>query len=275
MSSLDVDKVDELVEHPEYFLVGTVEKRLAWSLYLPFRIVAKRADYIHSFRIPSVSDHKLSGVASAAGTAVGITTRLFTGIGFEFSKGTSGYITFRNCFLKGGQIVDFPDHSVVAMVSPFDENSVEGGIYASVKGLVWKNKVLTGIEFDLKSKSEEVKRSIKDDETLISLVREFFEIIVYWTAIKNLDRIRLEIKDINGKKYNITTFTLLRPTKGNIDFLREHGKDFRKIPELTFEISKNISEKMVFTSLLPPPPPPPPPAQPSEEKKKDQNIEWL
>jgi len=264
MTGLDTDKVNEIIEHPEYFLVGTIGKTLAWSIYLPLRLVVKRADYINSLRIPSASDHKLSSVVSAVGTAAWVTTGLFTGISFGFEKGTSGYVTFRNCPLLRGQIADYSGYSIVAMAFPFNKNSVKGGIYANVKGLLWKNKILTGIELDLKN--EEVKKSINDDKVLMHTIREFFETIIYWTGIKNVNRIRLEIKDINDKKYNIIAFTIIRPERKNIDLLIEHGKDLRRIPELIFDIAKGISEKITFASV---------PTRPLEEKEEDQNIDWL
>jgi len=256
MSSLGISKVNELVEHPEYFLVGTVDKRLAWSMYLPLRLAAKRMEYVYSLKIPHTGDHKLSGAASAAGTITGLATALTFGIGFAYDKGTSGYITFRNCSLKGGQIIDFSDKSVVAMAFPFNENSVKGKIKANIKGFYWKNKVLTDVELDLESESEHVKRSI-GDEGLMNIIQEFFNTIIYWTAFAGKE-IELEIKDIGGEKYNVIKFTLLRPLKKNIELLMGR-KDIRKIPELIFDISKSISEKIVSSSLPPPPPPLPPP----------------
>jgi hypothetical protein len=258
MSSLDISKVNELVEHPEYFLVGTVDKRLAWSMYLPLRLAAKRMEYVHSLKIPHTGDHKLSGAASAAGTIAGLATALTFGIGFAYDKGTSGYVAFKNCSLKRGQIIDFSDKSVVAIVFPFNENDVKGKIKANIKGFYWKNKVLTGVELDLESESEHVKRSIGSDEELMSIIQEFFNTIIYWTAFAG-EEIELEIKNIGMEKYSVIKFTLLRPLKKNIELLMERGKDIRKIPELIFDISKSISEKIVSSSLPPPPPPLPPP----------------
>ncbi|MCC6005254.1 MAG: hypothetical protein LM590_13035 [Thermofilum sp.] len=44
MKGVDLDEVNELVEHPEYFLTGTLSKQLAWSIYFPLRLVAKRTN---------------------------------------------------------------------------------------------------------------------------------------------------------------------------------------------------------------------------------------
>jgi len=52
MKGIDLNEVNELVEHPEYFLVGTLSKRLAWSIYFPLILAAKRNYYVRSLKNP-------------------------------------------------------------------------------------------------------------------------------------------------------------------------------------------------------------------------------
>jgi hypothetical protein len=238
MSGLDIQKLNELVERPEeYFLTGMIEKRIAWSDYIPLRLVAKRTDYIRSLKIPSDIDRRLSGVA----TTLGALSTMAIGLGF--SKGTSGYLTFRNCSLAGGQIVDFPNYSAVAIAFPYGKNYVKGKIRAKTKGLIWKSKVLTGIELDLNR--EEIRRSIENDDALMGLIKEFFGCQVFWLGMSGLDEIDFSIKDIGEEKYNIIKFELYRPIKKQMDFLAERGVDFRRVPELIFDISEKIAQKVL------------------------------
>ncbi|MEM1668097.1 MAG: hypothetical protein QXM53_05515 [Thermofilaceae archaeon] len=237
---LDLEKINELVEHPELFIVGKIEKGLSWSIYLPLRLAAKRTHYIASFSTPSMSDFRRSTAATIAGTVAGVATGLLTGFGFRYEKGTEGYLAFRNCPLIGGKISDFSLKSVVAIAFPYGKKSIDGKIQAETKGFIWRNKVLTGLELNLKD--ENVKRSIINDTILMNNLKEYFEIIVYWSGIENVDKIRFETKD---KKYNIILFTLPRFNKKYLDFLFEHGKDPRRLPELLFDISMGISEKVL------------------------------
>jgi len=233
---LDLQKLNEFIERPEeYFLTGMIDKRIAWSIYIPLRLAVKRTEYISTLKIPSDIDHRLSGVASALGTL----SRAAIGLGF--SKGTSGYFTCKNCSLTAGHIIDFPEHSVVAIAFPYSENYVEGKIRAKSKGWVWKNKVLTGVELELYN--EGVKRSIENDNVLMGLIMEFFGSQVFWMGIRNFDKIVFSIKDVDGKKYNIIMFELNRLLKKGMNFLTERGIDFRKVPELIFDIAEKIAQK--------------------------------
>jgi hypothetical protein len=186
-------------------------------------------------KIPSDIDHKLSGAASALGTL----SR--TAIGLGFSKGTSGYFTCKNCSLIAGHIIDFPEYTVMAIAFPYSENYISGKIRAKSKWWIWKNKVLTGVELNLNN--EEVKKGIESDNFLMGLIKEFFGIQVFWMGVRNFDKINLSIKDVNGKKYNIIMFELNRLLKKGMNFLTERGIDFRKVPELSFDIAEKIAQK--------------------------------
>lgn len=237
MSTLNIEKLGGLVENPEFFLTGLIDKRIAWSTYVPLRLAVKRTEYVSALKIPSSSDHKLSGVASAVGTIAK------AAIGFGFSKGTSGHFICKNCSLVAGQIVDFPDYSVLAIAFPYREKYIEGEIKAESKGWIWKNRVLTNIELNLNRK--DLMDSIQRDNLLMDIIRGFFESQVFWMGImnRNFDKIAFSIKNIEGRKYNIITFELMRLLKKGMDFLIEKGIDFRKIPELVFDISEKIAEK--------------------------------
>jgi hypothetical protein len=252
MSDLDtqklIQKLNELVERPEeYFLIGMLGKRIAWSDYIPLRLVAKRTDYIGGFKIPRSTDHKLSGVASALGALSGMV------IGLGFEKGTSGYIVFKNCSLVGGKITDFSSYSVVAIAFPYSKNYVKGTIEAKTKGWRWKNKVLEGIELNLNR--EEIRRSIENDDALMGLIKEFFGIQLFWLGTaepkgSQLSEIQLSVKDTGKEKYSIIRFGLLRFHKEAMNFLTERGIDFRRIPELIFDISEKIAQKCLKGEIL-------------------------
>lgn len=243
MEGLDLQKLNELVERPEAFLVGTIEKSIAWSNYIPLRLVAKRTEYINSLKIPASVDHMLSGIA----TSLGALSRIAIGFGFE--KGTSGYLTFRNCSLEGGQVIDFSGYSVAAMAFPYSKNYVKGEIKAKIKGWTWKSKVLTGIELNLNR--EEIKKSIENDSELMELIREFFGCQVFWLGMSGepkgsqLSIINFSIKDIDEKKYNIAKFEIYRFNKKQMNFLVERGINFQRIPELIFDISEKIAQKVL------------------------------
>jgi hypothetical protein len=103
--------------------------------------------------------------------------------------------------------------------------------------------VLTGIELDLNR--EEIRRSIENDDALMGLIKEFFGCQVFWLGMSGLDEIDFSIKDIGEEKYNIIKFELYRPIKKQMDFLAERGVDFRRVPELIFDISEKIAQKVL------------------------------
>jgi hypothetical protein len=109
--------------------------------------------------------------------------------------------------------------------------------------------VLTGIELDLTR--EEIRRSIENDDTLMGLIKEFFGCQVFWLGISGepkgswLSAIQLSVKDIDEEKYNIIKFELFRFRKREMNFLTERGIDFRRVPELIFDISEKIAQKVL------------------------------
>jgi hypothetical protein len=270
MKGVDLDEVNELVEHPEYFLTGTLSKQLAWSIYFPLRLVAKRNEYVQSLKIPSIADHKASGLASAAGTIAGLAAAFTLGVGFKYTKGTDGFVAFKDCPLIAAKIIDYDGYSKVHVFLPYNENSKTGEIRMKTKGFYWKNKTLSSIEIELKD-AKKTKVNITD-EKLLSNIREFFDLIVYWSSVAGKE-IKVTVEDVKGKKYNIAHFTLVRPGKKGLDFLIEQGKDVRKIPELVFEISKGIYEThsvsatgaVVTPAAIPPKPIPQPQVSSAQE----------
>jgi len=138
------------------------------------------------------------------------------------------------------------------------------------KGFYWKNKTLSSIEIELKD-AKKTKVNITD-EKLLSNIREFFDLIVYWSSVAGKE-IKVTVEDVKGKKYNIAHFTLVRPGKKGLDFLIEQGKDVRKFPELVFDISKGIYEThsvsatgaVVTPAAIPPKPIPQPQVSSAQE----------
>jgi len=95
------DRLENFVEDASNFLVGTLEKRIAWSAYFPLRLLVKRREYVEAIRVLSKRNHAKSGVLT------GIRIALAKTIGLGFEKGTTGYLLFKNCPLIGARIKDF------------------------------------------------------------------------------------------------------------------------------------------------------------------------
>jgi len=73
----------------------------------PFEIGCKKNEYVQSLKIPSIADHKASGLASAAGTIAGLAATFTLGVSFKYTKGTDGFITFKDCLLITAKIIDY------------------------------------------------------------------------------------------------------------------------------------------------------------------------
>jgi len=240
-------ELNEVIEHPEkYFLSGPIVKRISYSYYFPLRLAVKRTDYIKSLKISEKILRRLPNVPivealSRMGIKVEFEKRGFLVSLLEdyLSEGDSSF-TCRNCSLTGGMVMDGHSEAgpVGAMVMYFPYgNYVEGAIEAKTRGRL--NRVLAGIE--VKLDDDVLRRRIESDDVLMGLLREFFEsFTVSWDS-----GIGLGVGKIDGREYNVIELALKRFTDRHINDLIEKGIDFRKAPELVFDIAERIARKLL------------------------------
>jgi len=224
------------------FMVG-LSKRLSWSVYVPVRLSVKRKDYVKTIYIPRKSDHLVSGAL----TTIGAVTTKFIGIGFR--KGTGGGIIFKDCPLFMAKIVDFDMTSSVEVFFPMIERYANGifnkgyeiVVKAKVKGFIWKNRKLLGVEVRQYGGKNELLTLLRNEE-LMKLYHEYFSLMVYWTGFGEIKEISLKVKDIGDKRMSTLLFTLFRPNKGALNFLSQRNQDIQFMPEILFDTSKKIAE---------------------------------
>jgi len=243
---MSLTELNEVVEQPErYFLSGSIVKCISYSDYFPLRLAVKRTDYIKSLKIPERILRRLPNVPivealSKMGIKVEFEKRGFLASLLLGNLWISSSFTCRNCSLTGGQITDgYSDaEGYVGFVNiyfPY-RNYVKGRIKAKTKGRL--NRVFAGIEVKL---DDVLRRRIEDDGVLMGLLRESFESsIVSWDS-----GITLSVKKMDEKEYNIIEFTLNRFTDKHINDLIKRGIDFRKAPELVFDIAERIARKLL------------------------------
>ena len=243
---MQIDRLEKLVEDSSNFLVGTLGKRIAWSAYFPLRLLVKRREYVEAIRVPSKMDHAKSGVLTGIGIALAKT------IGLGFEKGTTGYLLFKNCPLVGARIKDFFDLAIIEIIFPVAEKYADGllkkgydvAIKANVKGFRFVNKRLLGTKFEIYGGKRELEDLLKN-EKLRNLCEKYFSQIIYWTSLKGVGVISLTVKDFDEKRMSVIEFSVPRFNKKQIDFHRQNNKDVEVLPEIIFDISREISEELL------------------------------
>ncbi|RSN76923.1 hypothetical protein [Candidatus Methanodesulfokora washburnensis] len=244
---MSLSELNKVVEQPErYFLSSSIVKCISYSDYFPLRLAVKRTDCIKSLKIPERILRRLPNVPIVKGLSK-------MGIKVEFEKRgflaslllgnlwISSSFTCRNCSLTGGQITDGYSEAegyvgFVEIHFPY-RNYVKGRIKAKTRGRL--NRMFAGIE--VKLDNDVLRRRIEDDDVLMELLRESFESsIVSWDS-----GITLSVKKMDEREYNVIEFTLNRFTDKHINDLIKRGIDFRKAPELVFDIAERIARKVL------------------------------
>jgi len=88
---------------------------------------------------------------------------------------------------------------------------------------------------------------IYNKEELMNKCNEYFRLVAPWTHSEDVDSIFLRAKDVSGKRISSLTFTVPRLTKKAVNWLAEQRKlDIKTLPEIVFDIAKNISESILF-----------------------------
>jgi len=213
-------------------------------------LLSKRSNFVDKVNIPSSSRHAASGVA----TAVGMAAKAIVGLGF--TAGTGGNILFRGCPLIGAQIVDKATNvSVIDFFFPVAERYADGVfskgyeiiIRGKFQGFRWVNRQLVCVEFNQYSGKKELGLLIYNKEELMNKCDEYFRLVAPWTHSEDVDSIFLRAKDVSGKRMSSLTFTVPRLTKKAVNWLAEQRKlDIKTLPEIVFDIAKNISESILF-----------------------------
>ena len=82
-------------------------------------------------------------------------------------------------------------------------------------------------------------------EKIRNLCERYFSQIVYWTSLKGVGVISLTVKGFDERRMSVIEFSVPRLNKKQINFHRQNNKDIEVLPEIIFDISKQISEELI------------------------------
>ena len=146
----------------------------------------------------------------------------------------------------------FFDLAIIEIIFPVAEQYADGllkkgydvAIKAKVKGFRFVNKRLLGTKFEIYGGKRELEDLLKN-EKLRNLCEKYFSQIIYWTSLKGVGVISLTVKDFDEKRMSVIEFSVPRFNKKQIDFHRQNNKDVEVLPEIIFDISREISEELL------------------------------